>query len=456
MKTVLSGKTTHDYNLSREPITRNLLCHAPVTSLRFSHTGNVLVCCFNRSYLLGNIETDTISSIWYSDKLKHIRQQILTGNFSNGCNRCGKEIHQGNYFGTAARNYDYLAQNENPVFPVMLDFEIGNTCNYECIMCNGEYSSTIRTHREKAPLYPAIYQESFLEQLKLFIPHLKEARFVGGEPFLVDIHYPIWELMVKLNPSLKITILTNGSVLNARIIDLIQSGNFHISFSFDSLHAETYKQIRKRGDLEKVMGNFNTVLELLKDRAKETNVNVCLMRQNWHEMPDFVNFCNGKNVSLVYHIVYYPFHTSLWNWGSEKLREILNYYENIRFTPTTNRLHLQNIRRFEALIHQVKCWLGNSALQEQLRKKYAGMKGAELQNELIHKMSVYLIQADGLQQMDISRLNESAQRVFEKLPPEQLECILTEMLLIPEEVIAGEFIHISDERLYQKIKFAFG
>jgi hypothetical protein len=40
------------------------------------------------------------------------------------------------------------------------------------------------------------------------------------------------------------------------------------------------------------------------------------------------------------------------------------------------------------------------------------------------------------------------------LSSSQLHQALVEMLLVPTEVVAGEFINISDERLFQKLKFA--
>jgi MoaA/NifB/PqqE/SkfB family radical SAM enzyme len=75
----------------------------------------------------------------------------------------------------------------------MMELEIENTCNLECVMCIGELSSAIRKNRDKLPPIKSPYNEAFVEQLEEFIPHLKELRFNGGEPFLINSVFRIFE-----------------------------------------------------------------------------------------------------------------------------------------------------------------------------------------------------------------------------------------------------------------------
>lgn len=69
---------------------------------------------------------------------------------------------------------------------------------------------------EKSCLIKSPYNDAFVEQLEEFIPHLKELRFNGGEPFLINAVFRIFEKVEKLNPKLKIVIATNGTVWIAR------------------------------------------------------------------------------------------------------------------------------------------------------------------------------------------------------------------------------------------------
>jgi len=56
-------------------------------------------------------------------------------------------------------------------------------------MCHGSIIEHSQ-NRDKLPLSPLAYDDAFVKQLKI-IPYLKEAKFYGGEPFLIPIYYDI-------------------------------------------------------------------------------------------------------------------------------------------------------------------------------------------------------------------------------------------------------------------------
>jgi MoaA/NifB/PqqE/SkfB family radical SAM enzyme len=78
-------------------------------------------------------------------------------------------------------------------YPRVMEFELSNECNLECVMCNGYFSSSIRKNREKLPASVSPYNDQFVDELDQFIPHLTDAKFLGGEPFMIDIYLKIWE-----------------------------------------------------------------------------------------------------------------------------------------------------------------------------------------------------------------------------------------------------------------------
>ncbi len=97
------------------------------------------------------------------------------------------------------------------------------------------------------------YRDSLpVDQLEEFIPHLKEAKFLGGEPFLIDIYYKIWDKIIELNPSVKITITTNGTVFNKRVQEILEKLDCNIIMSIDAFNKTTYESIRIQGDYEKI------------------------------------------------------------------------------------------------------------------------------------------------------------------------------------------------------------
>src|SRR5690606_16057645 len=119
-------------------------CYAPFQSIRFNHSGNVIACCFNRGNILGKFPEQTIQDIWFGESVQNLKNAILKNNFSLGCQSCKKNISYNREL-SGAYQYDYLkSQPQFQNYPTMFDFELGSTCNFECIMCSGEYSSAIR------------------------------------------------------------------------------------------------------------------------------------------------------------------------------------------------------------------------------------------------------------------------------------------------------------------------
>jgi MoaA/NifB/PqqE/SkfB family radical SAM enzyme len=48
-------------------------CNAPFSSLYFGVNGEVYACCKNRSYVLGNVEKQSIKEIWEGSKIVTLR-----------------------------------------------------------------------------------------------------------------------------------------------------------------------------------------------------------------------------------------------------------------------------------------------------------------------------------------------------------------------------------------------
>jgi MoaA/NifB/PqqE/SkfB family radical SAM enzyme len=199
-------------------------------------------------------------------------------------------LEAGNYHGVRARYYDefapntlgprlnYLKQSLGGAvpYPRVMEFELSNTCNLECIMCNGYFSSSIRKNREHLPPIESPYNDKFVDELDEFIPHLTDAKFLGGEPFMIDIYLSIWERIRKLNPNIRIHITTNGTFLNNRIKDLLEGLKAGIILSIDSVNKETYPKIRVNGSYDKVMENLEYFRDYTKRKSTFLSMAACL------------------------------------------------------------------------------------------------------------------------------------------------------------------------------------
>ena len=93
-------------------------------------------------------------------------------------------------------------------------------------MCDGWSSSLLLKKKCRLPQFPNPYDDDFITQLEEFIPHLEQAFFVGGEPFMIEIYFKIWEKIVETNPSCMISVQTNGTILNQKVKALLMVFGF--------------------------------------------------------------------------------------------------------------------------------------------------------------------------------------------------------------------------------------
>ncbi len=344
-----------EYNKSRlAGASRQSFCYAPSVNMLFSQSGDVRVCCHNLEFSIGKYPEQSISEIWNSTKAEALRQNMKDWNLNYGCQICEADLRMGSYNEVRARHFDNMPQQG--IYPSMMEFLLTNTCNLECVMCKGEFSSLIRKNREKLPALSSPYDKAFLKQLEEFIPYLHETRFSGsGEAFAIDMNYEIWEMIIEKNPKCVIMVQTNGSYLNARIKDFLSRGNFQIGVSLDSLKKETYEAIRLNANFDRVMENIQYFQEYSRNKKMKFSISTCVMRQNWRELPDFVNFCNGMNAVATFHKVWYPKKYALDNLPAEQIKEIYEYLAGHKFSAQTV-IQKANVAHYEYFTAVVKQW----------------------------------------------------------------------------------------------------
>jgi len=261
----------------------------------------------------------SVREIWFGETFQNLRNSLLEYDLTHKCNVCLKNLQTGNHTSVLARAYDV---NEIQEYPTMLELEVANICNLECVMCIGELSSSIRKNREKLPPLTSPYDDAFADQLEEFIPNLKELRFNGGEPFLIPLVFKMFEKVERLNPKLKIVIATNGTVLNNKVKDWLGRLNIHINFSLDSLTDNIYETIRVNAKFTRVMEHFDFYHAYCRDNKRTMCIMVNPMRNNWHEMPEFVRLANGRNVNLWFNTIHRPKEWAIWSLSSGQLQEI--------------------------------------------------------------------------------------------------------------------------------------
>ncbi|PKP22574.1 MAG: hypothetical protein CVU05_03295 [Bacteroidetes bacterium HGW-Bacteroidetes-21] len=433
-----------EYNSTRNFLKRRKLCYAPFNALRFSLSGNIYACCYNRFHSLGKYPEVSVTEAWFGEKAEKLREAISQNDLSLGCHSCYSKLINRNFQASGSKIYDTFKEQKKG--PSLLDFEISNTCNLECIMCNGENSSLIRRNREKGDPYPLVYDDDFVNQLDPFISGLKEARFVGGEPFLIDIYKKIWTRLSTLNKSIKINILTNGTVLNDEIIEFYKNNNVHVSFSLDSINKETYESIRINARFENVMQNFNTIYQLSRQYKRDLTVNICPIRKNMWEIPDMVNHYTNLNIPIVLHIAVYPSAEVIGTMSTEKLQEYLNFLSEVKI-QTHSFISKANYTAFESYRSQVSVWLKKAIQQPEIITQSI----SELQISLAGKLKNYLCELDIQDNLRLSKYNELIARIVDEINnPDTARTALKNLIAIDAGYIVSELETSSFEKIKER------
>jgi MoaA/NifB/PqqE/SkfB family radical SAM enzyme len=277
---------------------KKYVCVAPHNTLRFDFNGRITVCCNNLTYSLGFYPETTPRAAWCGEKIKQLRNHLSRFDFSHGCQGCAFHILAGNGSNSILRQYENSMPLVGDVYPTRLIFQLHNTCNYECIMCSGEYSSSILKNRDGLRPCRSVYGDTFVEDITEFLAHARMIEFLGGEPFLDPTNHKLWKIIAKSNPDAQVNIITNGSIYNKKIQQILEElPNCTLHVSLDSIDPKTYAYIRRNGNLDNVIKNIIT----FNNQKKLGSISVCPMIQNVYELPEIVNFCNTLGVGLRLH-----------------------------------------------------------------------------------------------------------------------------------------------------------
>lgn len=354
------------YQNRRDTADKSIICHAPFTNINFEQGGYATACCYNRKHVLGVWPNQNIKQMWFGPKAKELRDYIKNLNFNHGCELCCEQINSYNFSNSRLKWYDEYAQNQtwqnklkkklnfkSAIYPACFEFEIDNVCNLECVMCNGKFSNLIRKNREKLPPLHNPYNEDFVKEVSEYLPYLKEAKFLGGEPFLTPLYYQIWENILKINPSIKVFITTNATVLTQKVKNLLNQLNAYIIVSIDSINPETYGKIRLNANFEKVMDNLNYFIDYSVKHNRPLALAVCPMTLNYLEIPEIVNFCNKNNIQIGFNTVDRPYKLSLMALNTDEITEAERVYANYIADPKISFVH-QNKEVTEGLFNYVK------------------------------------------------------------------------------------------------------
>ena len=280
-------------------------CWAPSAQIDLRPNGDVRVCCRNEAPL-GNIRSQRLRDLWDGARRRAIVDALSRDEFEPGCAHCGAEVAAEGRTGSYPEQFDVHAPHvaaEGDEWPRHMEFTLSINCNLQCAQCSGELSSAIRVHREgRAPL-PKAYGDEFFEDIREFVPHLRSASFSGGEPFLAEENFRVWEIIAELAPDLPVTIVTNATQWTPRVEQLLSRLRCSFRLSIDGASAATFESIRVGADFERVRDHVDRFVAYARERGTEVGINHCLVRQNVHEFGDLLLWAEGLGARVFVSVV---------------------------------------------------------------------------------------------------------------------------------------------------------
>ncbi|MBP7076688.1 MAG: radical SAM protein [Bacteroidales bacterium] len=326
-------------------------CFAHRANLYFHINGDVSMCSHNHSLVLGKFPENSISEIVEGDCRRQAIQSFLSGDIPTDCWSCNEKLMNNNPIAAAFQVYNKAYRKSN--IPLSLEFELSNHCNLACIMCSPRLSDQIGNRSEAC--LPAAYDSSFADQLIPYLPYVRRASFKGGEPFVIDLYYEIWEKIIASGAKTIISVTSNGTVLNKKVRDILERGRFDINISIDSLEKDKYEEIRRNASFEVFRRNLDFFIEYCKSKKTNFTSCTCLMTNNFSGIPDIYRFAIKNRFNIFMNYVEHPIDLSVKFMEKNKILEVMSYMQKHmpNFSPIRDR---ENRASYDAMIRQLELW----------------------------------------------------------------------------------------------------
>jgi len=284
-------------------------CPVLWNSVHVQPGGNVHMCCsvWLRTPV-GNVFETPLQDIWRSPEARAMRDLAAEGDY-RFCGKIACPAIQRRLFDPATSHSGEWKDEVPAELPAPKRFNLSYdlTCNLSCPSCR---SGPIAAKGEE------------LDRIETVTTHVLELLKQGervevtgsGDPFSSK---SFRRLLTSLNPvdfpKLRITIMTNAQLLRRREWTRFQ--HLHgmidaINVSVDAATAESYRQIRRGGELEDLLPNLAFIGELRAQGAiRHYRLCFVVQQQNYREMPAFVAMAEQYNADNVHFQM-------LHDWGS--------------------------------------------------------------------------------------------------------------------------------------------
>jgi hypothetical protein len=259
----------------KEYLTKKSFCTLPWLGVYIQPDGDVRNCAITKT-TLGNINTESLSDILHNNVNQTIKKDMLGDVLHERCGHCYL-LEKNQKFSTESvsnriwylktlpiKDLDFFDDPDHYRLK-MLDLRWKNTCNFACVYCGPDLSSS---WANELNLPQHINDDALQESLNHIYNNLATVEHIylaGGEPLLIKENVVLLNRIKEINPKVEIRINTNLSVINNEIYNLLKTfKNVHWTVSIDGIGSE-FEYVRYGGSWTQFVTNLQ---QLQKDFEK--------------------------------------------------------------------------------------------------------------------------------------------------------------------------------------------
>lgn len=326
----------------------------------------------------GSFDQQPLNMLNNSEMLD-IKQKLHIGIRAEQCNRCWIEEENGfksqrqNLLGILTKDkgftnswlksYFNKKTNWNSDFLAAADIKIGNTCNFQCVMCHPGDSSMIyndwikkqdsefvQDHLKKDPKYfeklknrgfKDQYYRQYVDSIFNTTNNLLWLRLLGGEPLLDNnLIEKIKNLPDAKKKKLKLSFITNGSVDLKKTLEYIDSTKFDLiqfNISLEGI-GSMQEYARYNSNWKQICNNILSI----KNYSKNIQINLTYVIQTVTilRLHELLNWIKENNFYLGVSPCFIPEYLSLktlpYNLRKKVIHNLSNFTDFIKQNPNSD------------------------------------------------------------------------------------------------------------------------
>lgn len=169
---------------------------------------------------------------------------------------------------------------------------VTDRCDFRCVYCMGEDMTFLPREKVLTLEEMSLVAEAFAQL------GVNKIRLTGGEPL---VRRNVMELIRHIGDLPQITdfaMTSNGSQLGRMSEDLKAAGLNRLNISLDSLDAERFRQLTRKGDLNQVVAGIDAAVAT---GFKGIKLNAVILKgRNDHEILDLLEFAIERGIDISY------------------------------------------------------------------------------------------------------------------------------------------------------------